>query len=165
MSNKTRKRIWPVSVAAVIGVVAMLAVLATVALPLGTAQAQPADPAAPTMVGGVTTSVTDTSVTVNWTAATMGAFAISGHEVEYQADGASSWMSSADDLAMDATSHEVTGLTVGTAYMFRVRAVAGSTGQFMGPWSMVSATTTGGTPTVVTSGDTIKKLSQNSSRC
>ena len=142
MINKTRKRIWPVSLAAVIGVVAMLAVLATVALPAGTARAQPTDPAKPTMVGGLTANPMETSVTLTWTAATMGAFSISGHEVEYQAAGASSWMSSADELTATATNHDVTGLTASTSYNFRVRAVAGSQGQFEGPWATVSAMTT-----------------------
>ena len=144
MSTKTRKRIWPVSIAAVIGVVVMLAVLATVTLPAGTAQAQPADPGDPTAVTGLSAVAADTTVTLSWTAAVQGAFAISSHEVEQQATGASSWDSVADDLAANATSYQVTGLTAGTSYNFRVRAVAGLQGQFEGPWAMVSASTTGG---------------------
>ena len=144
MSKKTRKRIWPVSIAAVIGVVVMLAVLVTGTLPAGTAQAQPVNPADPTAVTGLSAAAADTSVTLSWTAADEGEFLISGHEVEKQAAGASSWDSVADDLAADATTYVVSGLTVGTSYNFQVRAVAGMRGQFEGPWVMVSATTTGG---------------------
>ena len=153
MSTKTRKRIWPVSMAAVIGVVVMLAVLVTVTLPAGTALAQPADPAAPMAVTGLSAAPADTSVALSWTAAVPGPFATSGHEVEYQAAGASSWVMMADGLAADATSYEVTGLTAGTSYNFRVRAVAGTQGQFEGPWAMVSAITTGGQPPVSSTDD------------
>ena len=162
MSKKTRKRIWPVSIAAVIGVVVMLAVLATGTLPAGTAQAQPVNPADPTAVTGLSAAAADTSVTLSWTAADEGDFPISGHEVEKQAAGASSWDSVADDLAANATSYEVTGLTVGTSYNFQVRAVAGMRGQFEGPWVMVSATTTGGIMTPAT-GDMVKSSSSSGS--
>ena len=144
MSTKTRKRIWPVSMATVISVVVMLAVLATVTLPAGTARAQPANPGDPTAVTGPSAVAADTTVALSWTTAVQGAFPISGHEVEYQAAGASSWVMMADDLAADATSYEVTGLTAGTSYNFRVRAVAGSQRNYKGPWAMVPATTTGG---------------------
>ena len=154
MNNKTRKRIWPVPMAAVIGAIAMLAVLAIVALPAGTAQAQPVDPALPKMVGSLAASPMETSVNLTWTAATSGSFPIRSHKVEYQTSGASSWMTSADNLAADATSHEVTGLTASTSYMFRVRAVAGSRGQFEGPWATISATTTATGGTGTPGGDT-----------
>ena len=152
MSAKTRKRIWLVPMAAVIGVVVMLAVLATVTLPAGTSLAQPADPAAPMAVTGLSAAPAATSVTLSWTAAVPGPFATSGHEVEQRIDGASSWDSVADDLAADATSYMVSGLTAGTSYNFQVRAVAGMQGQFEGPWEMVSAMTTGG-PTPSSSTD------------
>ena len=144
MSTKTRKRIWPVSIAVVIGVVVMLAVLATGTLPAGTAQAQPVAPSDPTAVTGLSPAAADTSVTLSWTAPDKSQFPITSHEVEKQAAGASSWDSVADDLAADATSYMVSGLTAGTTYNFRVRAVAGMRGQFEGPWEMVSAMTTGG---------------------
>ena len=146
MSTKTRKRIWLVPMAAVIGVVVMLAVLATVTLPVGTSLAQPADPAAPMAVTGLSAAPAATSVTLSWTAAVPGPFAISGHEVEQRIAAASSWDSVADDLAADATSYVVSGLTAGTSYNFQVRAVAGTQGQFKGPWAPVPATTTGGPP-------------------
>ena len=160
MSTKTRKRIWPVSIAAVIGVVVMLAVLATVTLPAGTAQAQPADPGAPEAVTGLSAVPAETSVALSWTIAEEGGFPTSGHEVEQQAAGASSWTRVVDDLAADATSYEVTGLTAGTSYNFRVRAVAGMRGQFDGPWAMVDGRTTGGTMLPAT-GDMIKSDSSS----
>ena len=154
MSDKTRKRIWPVSMAAAISVVVMLAVLATVTLPAGTARAQPVDPGAPTAVTGLSTSLlADTSVTLSWVAANQGNFPISGHEVEQRATGVSSWGGVADDLAANATSHAVTGLTAGTSYDFQVRAVAGMQRHIKGPWAMISATTTGGQSSAVSTDD------------
>ena len=53
MSNKTRKRIWPVSLAGAIGVAAMLAVLVVVTWGTGVAQAQQPPPAAPAAISAL----------------------------------------------------------------------------------------------------------------
>ena len=64
MSNKTRKRILPVSLATAIGVVAMLAVVATLAWTPGTARAQ-APFLGPTNLQAAAAS--DSEITLSWT--------------------------------------------------------------------------------------------------
>ena len=103
-----------------------------------TGQAAPNRPAAP----GVTLTAGNGKLTATWTAPANGGSAITGYDVEWKT-AAQTWAEAAtagqsDTAAADATTHEITGLTNGTAYTVRVRA-GNDAGD--GPWSVaVSAT-------------------------
>ena len=82
---------------------------------------------APTGVAG---TPGDRQVLVSWTAPFNGGAAITDYVVEFSGNGGSSWTTFADGTST-ATSATVTGLTNGTAYLFRVAAVnAAGTGSF-----------------------------------
>ena len=139
MSNKTRKRIWPVSLAAAIGVVAMVAVLAATVWTTGTAQAQ-----APFLgPGNVTaTAVSATQVNLTWTAGV----GQNSYKVERKT-GSGAYSIAAENLT--ATSYSDTGLTASTTYTYKVSGV-NTFGSTVGSPAEVSAMTmasggTGGT--------------------
>ena len=73
-------------------------------------------PAAPTGVAG---TAGDGQVVLSWTAPANGGSAITDYVVQYSSNSGSSWVTFADDVSA-ATSATVTGLTNGTAYVFRV---------------------------------------------
>ena len=105
--------------------------------------AAPNRPAAPV----VTLTAGDGKLTATWSAPANGGSAITGYDVEWKTD-AQSWAEAAtagqsDTAAADATTHEITGLTNGTAYTVRVRA-GNDAGN--GPWSAEASET----PTGVT---------------
>lgn len=75
-------------------------------------------PAAPTAVNATPGTG---SATVSWTAPANGGSAITGYVVEYSTDNGKSYTQVSE--ATTATSAQITGLTNGTGYMFRVRAV------------------------------------------
>ncbi len=75
----------------------------------------PATPAAPTATAG------DASATVSWTAPDDGGSAITGYVLQYAVTGTAAWETHPDEGS--GTSRSVTGLTNGTTYDFRVRAV------------------------------------------
>ena len=146
MNYKTRKRIWLVSFAAVLGVVAMLALLTATVLIPGIAQAQtpPPDPLALGMPMAVSaTANSDTQITLSWTAAS--GRGITGYMVQRK--------SGTGAFAAVSPAHTGTGtmyvdmdLTPSTSYTYRVRAMRSATDT--GPWSadVSEMTTAAGTP-------------------
>ena len=126
MSNKTRKRIWPVSLAAAIGVVAMLAVLAATMWPANTAQAQ--EPLG-TPSNLVATAASATEINLTWN----GVIGASSYDIERTSGGSTMMLSSTTEHFAD------TGLTASTAYSYRVRGV-----NTFGPtdWSNTATATT-----------------------
>jgi len=104
-------------------------------------------PGAPTQVAG---SAGDGQVSVSWTApSSNGGNAISGYDVEWSTDGGTTWSAPlAAAQSSTSTVASVTGLTNGTAYVFRVAAINGvGTGAFSGSSSGVTPATVPGTPT------------------
>lgn len=95
-------------------------------------------PGAPT---GVSATPGNQRATVSWNPPTNnGGSAITGYDVEYSANGGSSWNSaSASFHTSTAISQTVTGLTNGTAYLFRVAAI---NPKGMGAYSAPSAPVT-----------------------
>jgi hypothetical protein len=93
-------------------------------------------PGAPT---GVTGTAGNNQVSLNWTApANNGGSAITGYLIQHSANGGSTW---SEAISTDSTStyHTVTGLTNGTAYLFRVAAVnALGAGSYSGPSASVT---------------------------
>ena len=83
----------------------------------------PAEDTAPGAPTGVTTTPSDGTVGLNWTApASNGGQAISDYIVEYKLSASGTWDTFADGTST-ATSASVTGLTDGSSYDFRVSAV------------------------------------------
>jgi len=76
----------------------------------------PTAPATPTVVRG------DGSVAVTWVAPANGGAAITGYSLDYSSNSGTNWTNWSNTLAAGATSETVTGLTNGTAYVFRVAA-------------------------------------------
>jgi len=94
---------------------------------------------APGVPTGVVGSPGDGRVSLSWTApANTGSSAITDYVIQYSSNGGSNWLPFSD-AASSATTVVVTGLTNGTAYIFRVAAVnAAGTGE----WSAPSASVT-----------------------
>ena len=131
MSNKTRKRIWPVSLVAAIGVVAMVAALAVVALTPNAAQAQA--PFAPP--GNLqTTVVSDTEISLSWDAG-LGETSYDVQRVEGVDPAGFATIAS----GVTERSYTDSGLTANTEYSYRVRGV-NSVGGSM--WSNTATATT-----------------------
>jgi FtsP/CotA-like multicopper oxidase with cupredoxin domain len=108
-------------------------------------------PSAPLSVTGTPGNAT---VRLTWQApASTGGSPITGYGVDYQAAGGSTWTTAiSPSAAMTARTYTVTGLTNGTAYVFRVVA---ANGNGAGPWSATSPAyaprvTPPGAPTGVT---------------
>ena len=134
MSNKTRKRIWPVSLAAVIGVVATLAMLAVTVWMPGTAQAQ-APFAGPANLEA--TADSDTEISLTWDAG----LGQTAYEVERRGGPGMPPPPGFTSISTTITGTTYTdrGLTADTSYTYRVRGV-NSAGE--SAWSNeVSATT------------------------
>ena len=125
MSNQTRKRIWPVSLAAAIGVVAMLAMLSATMWGAGSAQAQvtPPPPASePTNLQATAASATE--IDLMWGRA-LGA---TSYEIQRKT-GSDAYSTIAEMHAP--RSYSDTGLTASTTYTYRVRGVnAGGSGNW-----------------------------------
>lgn len=97
----------------------------------------PPAPAAPTGSFG------DSQVVLSWTAPTVLAQTpITDYVVQFSSNGGTTWTTFSDGTS-NATSATVTGLTNGTAYVFRV---AGVNGAGQGAWSSASASVTPGAP-------------------
>ncbi|GAB3583215.1 hypothetical protein GCM10027345_28560 [Hymenobacter daeguensis] len=89
----------------------------------------------PTPASLAASSITNTSATVSWAAAS-GAVS---YNLQYRASGASTWTT----VNQTATSKSLTGLSAGTTYQYQVQTVcSGSTGAYS---ATASFTTTGGT--------------------
>jgi hypothetical protein len=140
MSNKTRKRIWPVSLATAIGVVAMLAVVATMAWAPGTARAQ-APFIGPT--GLQAAAASDSEITLSWT----GGLGQTAYELERSggpgAPPSPGWITVSTSITGNSTSYTDTGLSANTMYTYRVRGVNsfGESG-----WSNEASATTNAAP-------------------
>jgi hypothetical protein len=76
-------------------------------------------PAAPTVTVGVKTA---NSVSLTWVTADNGGSAVTDYVIQYSSNSGSTWTTFTDSISA-ATSATVTGLTRGTAYVFRVAAV------------------------------------------
>ena len=112
MSNKIRKRIWPVSLATAIGVVAMLTVLAATVWGPSPAQAQqPVNP--PSNL--TATAVSDTQIDLSWS----GSLGASSYELQRKS-GTDAFATIASPTT---TSYMDTGLTASTMYTYQVRGV------------------------------------------
>ncbi len=110
-----------------------------------TAKATPTKAAtAPEKVTGLTLTSGDGQISVSWTAPGNGGSAITGYDVEYRTSPSGTW-TDASDSGTD-TTHTKSGLTNGTAYDFRVRAV---NAEGNGDWSDTETAT----PTAPPSGD------------
>jgi hypothetical protein len=103
-----------------------------------TAPVAPSTPAAPTATYG------DGQVSLSWTAPSNGGATITDYEIDYSSDSGTTWNTFADGTSAT-TSATVTGLTNGTAYTFRIRAI-NSAGT-----SASSSASTAVTPKAVTS--------------
>jgi titin len=105
-------------------------------------------PDAPTGVSG---TAGNTEVSLTWSAPAIdGGSAITDYEVEYSSDSGTTWTPFADGTSTT-TSTTVTGLSNGTAYIFRVAAVnAVGTGSFSTESSSVTPANTPDAPTSVT---------------
>ena len=101
----------------------------------------PSAPAAPTGTYG------DGQVSLSWTAPSNGGATITDYEIDYSSDSGTTWTTFADGTSAT-TSATVTGLTNGTAYTFRIRAI-NSAGT-----SASSSASTAVTPKAVTSAPT-----------
>lgn len=78
-------------------------------------------PATPTVPSAPTGTAGDGQVSLTWTAPTGGSTP-TDYEVQYSSNGGSTWTTFSDGVS-SATSAIVTGLTNGTGYIFRVKAV------------------------------------------
>ena len=136
MSNKTRKRFWPVSLMAAIAAVAALAVVAATVWTPGTAQAQ-----APVVGpdGLQATAASDTQITLTWNPG------LGQTSYELQRKSASpdepfpAFATVSDTIGGTETTHTDTGLSANTMYTYRVRGV-----NSVGPstWSNEASATT-----------------------
>lgn len=92
----------------------------------------------------------NTKVTLTWTASDPGAKPLTDYSVQSSKDGGVTWTSFAH-TASTATTITVTGLTNGTAYLFRVAGVsAAGTGVYTTPVGPVTPATLPGVPTTIT---------------
>lgn len=137
MSNKTRKRIWPVSVVAVIGMVAILAALAVTAYMPGVSQAQGAPPPALPPSNLQATVDSASQISLSWDAGLLQT-AYELQRMDNSGDpGTATFATVANDITM--TSYTDMGLDDGTTYSYRVRGVSAG-GE--SPWSNTVMATT-----------------------
>lgn len=94
----------------------------------------PSTPTAPTATRG------DGQVALTWTAPANGGSAITDYEIDYSSDSGTTWSTFSDGLSATASA-TVTGLTNGTSYVFRIRAVnsAGTSSSSAGSSSVIPA--------------------------
>lgn len=105
----------------------------------------PATPSAPTVTAG------NSSATVNWNAPSSNGATITGYDVQWSSDSGQTWSTPlASAQSTTVTQATVTGLTIGTAYVFRVAArnVVG-TGNPSLPSTAVTLANVPGAPTGV----------------
>ncbi len=137
MSNKTRKRIWPVSLFAAIAAVAMLAVVAATVWTPGTAQAQ-APVVGPDGLQAAADS--ESQITLTWNAG----LGQTTYELQRKGSGPfAAYATVSDTIAGNTTTYTDTGLDANTMYTYQVRGVSagGETG-----WSNEASATTNAAP-------------------
>ena len=107
-------------------------------------------PTAPVAPTGVTGTAGNTEVSLSWTApASNGGSAITDYVIQYSTNGGTSWTPFSDGTST-ATTATVTGLTNGTAYVFRAAAVNSvGTGTFSTASAAVTPLAFAGSPTSV----------------
>ena len=155
MSDKTRKRIWLMPVAAAIGVVAVLAVLAATMWPSSTAQAQEPFLGPDNLMA---TEVSATQIDLSWSAG----LGQDSYEVQRMTGSSAFATVSTATNPGNATTYMDMGLTASTMYTYRVRGV---NVDGMSDWSAVAMATTmaagngNGTP----AGATLESSSNTSS--
>ena len=103
-------------------------------------------PVAPSRPTAPTASRDDGQVELTWTAPANGGSAITDYEIDYSSDNGTTWTTFTDGVSATASA-TVTGLTNGTSYRFRIRAVnsAGTSS---------SSTASSATPAAVTAAPT-----------
>ena len=115
-------------------------------------------PGTPTSLAG---TAGNTTVALTWTApASDGGSALTDYNIQSSSDDGSTWSTFADGTSTTAST-TVTGLTNGTSYVFRVRAVnANGAGSYTAASSQVTPATVPGTPTSLagTAGNTTVAL-------
>ena len=151
MSYKTRKRIWPVSLAAALGVVAALALMAATVWTPDSAQAQ--DPPVPSSAPESLTAmaISATQVDLSWEAPASFANTVTNYRLQRK-DGDGQYA----DVTLGSQNptmrtHSDTTVSASTTYTYRVSAV-NVNGQSR-PWTVSAAVTTpaaGSTPTPIT---------------
>ncbi len=110
-----------------------------------TAPQAPTAPATPTVVRG------DGQVAVTWVAPANGGAAITGYTLDYSSNSGSTWTNWSSAISSSATTETVTGLTNGTAYVFRVAATNSvGTSAWSSSSASVSAAALPGAPTLST---------------
>ena len=156
MSIKTRKRIWPVSVVAVIGMVAILAALAVTALMPGATQAQGAPPPVAGPSNLQATADSASQISLSWSPG-LGQTTYELQRMQDSVDPGATFATIANDITM--TSYTDSGLTAGTTYSYRVRGVSAG-GQ--SPWSNTDMATTSTTSPTPMAGDVTVNSSSTS---
>ena len=160
MSNQTRKRTWPVSLAAVIGVVVMLAMLSATMWGAGSAQAQVTTPPPPATepTNLQATAVSATEINLTW------GRALGAARYEIQRKTGSGTYSTIAAMNVP-RSYSDTGLTASTMYTYQVRGVNdGGSGLWSTetPATTLAAGTTSGTPSGTASASTMVSSSNSS---
>src|SRR6185437_7540389 len=90
----------------------------------------------------------DSQVSLSWTAPSTGGSAITDYVMQFSSNGGSTWLTFSDAVST-ATTTTVTGLTNGTAYVFRVAAVnVVGTGAFSAASASETPRTTPSAPTI-----------------
>ena len=147
MSSKTKKHIWPASLAMVLGL-AVMVMVAVLMLPVGSAQAQqPVNPLKPSTPVLTLTPNSASQITLSWTASTTEAgLAITGYTVQRKS-GAGDFAAVSPAHADTGTMYVDMGLTPSTSYTYQVRAMASS---FQSEWSTEAMAMTMAAGTVTT---------------
>lgn len=106
--------------------------------------------ARPSTPANLTATRGNTNVALSWNASSPGSKTLTDYSVQSSKDGGVTWTSFAH-TASTATTITVTGLTNGTAYLFRVAGVsAAGTGVYTTPVGPVTPATLPGVPTTIT---------------
>ena len=113
--TEVRFRVRSINIAGISSVPSNIAI----ALPLGPPTGSDRAPTSPSATPG------DGQVALTWTAPlSSGGVPVDGYQIEVSTDGGSTWTVAIADTGTASTSATVTGLTNGTAYAFRVAAIA-----------------------------------------
>ena len=135
MNDKTRKRIWPVSLIAILGVIAMLAVVwSSDSVP---AQAQAPPPVWFLDDGLTATAHSDTQINLSWNTAS----GASSYKLERKTGSAAYSITGA---ALTGATHNDMGLMASTTYTYRITAI-NTSGETVGDSEAMATTMAAGT--------------------